>query len=1609
MDQAVESPQQHPGAEAAAAHMLAGGGEMGERIRAFDWSQTPLGPIETWPQSLKTAVGIMFASRQPIWLGWGQQLIKLYNDPYKAIVGGKHPTALGQPASVVWREIWDAIGPMLTTAMGGVEGTYVEAQLLIMERNGYPEETYYTFSYSPIPGDEGGAGGIFCANTDDTRRVIGERQLNLLRDLAAKTADARTVADACALSTAALATNPYDLPFAMIYLVEPEARRVVLAGQTGDIEPGHVAAPETAALDGTAIWPFGEVLATNRVCLVSDLHAFDRNLPAGAWDRPPLQAAAMPIAPQGRTGIAGILVVGLNPYRLFDDTYRGFLALVAAQIGAGIANAYAYESERKRAEALAELDRAKTAFFSNVSHEFRTPLTLMLGPLEDTLAQAGDLAAPMRDRLEVAHRNALRLLRLVNTLLDFSRIEAGRAAATYEPTDLAAFTAELASVFRSAIERAGLRLVVDCRPLPEPVYVDRQMWEKIVFNLLSNAFKFTFEGEIAVALRQMGAMAELVVRDTGTGIPADELPHLFERFHRVDGARGRTFEGSGIGLALVQELVKQHGGTVGVESEPDRGSTFVVSIPLGQAHLPADHIHEKPALARPGALSETYIEEALRWLPEPELREQPAGMRDGLLNDELSLASESPRAPSRPAAAASRPLVLLADDNTDMRGYVRRLLSQEYDVVAVGDGAAALRAAQENSVDLVVTDVMMPELDGFELVKALRADERLRTIPVIMLSARAGEEARIEGVEAGADDYLVKPFSVRELLARVRTNLELARIRRESRIEIERQAQLFDTTLSGVGDAIYVFDREKRFQYTNPALQTVWGISRDEYHGKTMADLHYPPDTIEQLEQQLDRVLATGKAVGGVVFYTSPDGKGGYWEYLFSPVIGADGTVELIAGTGRNITERKQAEDALRASQAGLALALQAGKAGTFEWDIQRDVNRWSPELEALYGVTPGTFEGNFQAWANRTEPEDVRMVVASMQAALQAREREYAYEFRAILPDGRRRWLAGRARFDYDDDGAPLRMFGINVDIHERKQAELNAQFLLDLDTQLNRLAELAEIEQAVIDRLGAYLNLTRCYFGHIDGNHVAVHHEWVRGDRSAIGVYRIDDYFSPEAMQQSLATLPTVVVDVTNDSRTAASAVSYQALGIGAFVTVPIVYQDQWVGALNIVNQQPRSWSDDEVQLLREVAARVWPLLEQAQSRAALRASEARLQVLYAQEQAARAQAEEASRLKDEFLATVSHELRTPLTAFLGYAQMLQSRKRDQAYIARALEKMVHSAKNQAQLIEDLLDVSRIVSGKLRVASAGVDLRVVISAALDTVRPAIDAKELRLRVELPPEASVVVGDLNRLQQVMWNLLSNAAKFTAPGGSIVVRLERHDGDAQITVSDTGQGINPEFLPFVFDRFRQAESTSSRTHGGLGLGLSIVRHLVELHGGTVQAFSPGEGQGASFVVRLPLASDARSASHAAAPAMPGSLPGDDICPPDLDGLRVLIVDDQRDILELLAEILTPCGVVARMCDTAQDALETLRAWRPDVLVSDIAMPGKDGYWLIGAVRALAAEEGGAIPAAALTAYVRLEERIRVLSAGFQLYVPKPIEPAELRNVVARLAQMAAGE
>jgi signal transduction histidine kinase len=733
-----------------------GGSEMGLLMQSIDWSKTPLGPVEEWPQSLQTAVSICLFSRFPIFLWWGRELVQIYNDAYRPILGTtKHPAAMGQRGEETWSEIWHIIGPMLRSVYEQGKGTWSDDQMLPIDRHGFTEEVYFTFSYSPIFDESGGVGGIFTAVTETTKRVLSERRLRTLRDLSENSTKERSVETAVQIAAEVLGRNATDIPFALIYLLNNTDEPPILLARSGVYDlTNHP-------------FPFEKIRESGQSVLIDDLTPYFPILPQGPWEEPPHRALLLPLLASNQLQIAGYIVVGVSSRLVLDDDYRDFFNLVAAQISTRVANARAYEEERRRAEALAELDRAKTVFFNNVSHEFRTPLTLMLGPLEDVLnGEQGVLTSDQHETLTLVYRNSLRLLKLVNTLLDFSRIEANRIEARYEPTDLAGFTIELTSVFRSAIEKAGLRLIVDCPPLPEPLYIDRDMYEKIVLNLLSNALKFTFEGEIEVALRSEPKQVKLIVRDTGVGIPPEELSQIFQRFHRVKDTRSRSFEGSGIGLSLVQDLAQLHGGSIEVESAVGKGTTFVVTLPCGYKHLPQKSIVETstPLPAPTGAFA--YVEEAQRWLPDYS-GEVP----------ELDYQQDSPSPRIRENTREDFQVVVV-DDNADMRQYLTRLLSPLYTVQTYTEGKSALASIQRQLPDLVVSDIMMPGIDGIELVRILRDDPETSSLPIILLSARAGEEAIVDGLEAGADDYLIKPFSAREFLARVDAQLQLSEMRR---------------------------------------------------------------------------------------------------------------------------------------------------------------------------------------------------------------------------------------------------------------------------------------------------------------------------------------------------------------------------------------------------------------------------------------------------------------------------------------------------------------------------------------------------------------------------------------------------------------------------------------------------------------------------------------------------------------------------------------------------------------------------------------------------------------------------------------------------------------
>lgn len=744
---------------------LSGGGDMGARIRNFDWNSTPLGDPENWEQGLKTCVRIILTSAQPMFVWWGPSLICIYNDHYAHFLGVKHPAALGAKAEDIWREIWDQLLPKIKSVQQN-EGTYDDSMLFIMERKGYQEEVYVSFCYSPVPGDDGTMKGLFCVCADNTERIINERSLQTLRYLGAITFDEKSIQAIYRNLAEAIGKNYKDFPFATVYKIDNNGHTAEATASAGTNNKQYLL---PAVIDLEAPTPethdFCQAYATNKLTL-AEINTHKLDLPKGEWQKKPTKFVYIPITSVGSSHPYAIIFAALNPFRLFDNGFKQFCELIGERVSLEINKMQAIEEERKRAEELEQIDKAKTVFFSNISHEFRTPLTLILNPLEELLNQpTSHLSAQEKQNIETTHRNAVRLLKLVNTLLDFSRIESGRQQACYTPTDLVALTTSLAANFRAVIEQAGMQLIIKAAPVIQPVYLDRQMWEKIVFNLLSNAFKFTLSGSITVELAAEEKYAVLKITDTGIGIPESELPHVFERFHRVQNVTGRTFEGTGIGLSLIKELVLLHKGDISVTSELGKGSTFTVQIPLGKEHLPQQQISiHDPGEQEGIGTSNMFVQEA------------------GTL-----LVHDNKEKEAEPAGHNGLPLVLVVDDNADMRDHLRTVLMPHFKIVTANNGREALQKIRQQQPALILSDIMMPVLDGIGLLQEIKANKATAHIPVMLLTARAGEESKIAGWETGADDYLTKPFSSKELISRVASQIKTMQIRTDALIDIAEQ------------------------------------------------------------------------------------------------------------------------------------------------------------------------------------------------------------------------------------------------------------------------------------------------------------------------------------------------------------------------------------------------------------------------------------------------------------------------------------------------------------------------------------------------------------------------------------------------------------------------------------------------------------------------------------------------------------------------------------------------------------------------------------------------------------------------------------------------------
>ena len=756
-----------------------------------DWSSTALGPRDSWPALLRLLVDLCLDSEFPVQIGWGPDLLMLYNDSYIPLLGAeKHPWALGRPASEVGPHLWPASEEHLREVIETGRPYHSEDQQLIIDRHGYPEEAYFTFSLSAIRDADGTIVGVFNAITETTQHILYERRLQVLRRLGTVSITADdSLASTCRAAVDVISRNRKSVPFAAVFLREVPTEGVRRIAGYGFDETAAAScelvdlAPTTGAVS--------EVLEQGSTALVSGLRERYPGVfaPGPLGPLTPDQAFVLPVVMLGTRRPMGVLVLGINPYWRPDDAYTAFTAMAARQLGVVVTDAVSYQNERKRQRALAELDRARTEFFENVSHELRAPLTMLLTPLQDILNEPGVvLPAAARDTVETSIRAGDRLQRVVEALLDISRGESGALIPDREDIDLASVTADVVEGYRSAAEgRLSLRLDIPAEQLR--AYVDRIMWTTVVTNMVNNAVKFTHEGVVAVSLSGNERQVTLTVSDTGVGIPPEEQAHIFERFHR--GGSSDQQPGWGIGLALVAEMTAAHDGSVEVFSEPGKGSRFVVRLPR------YDGSNAAASLAESAASSEPEVE------------------------------------------PTDRPRLLIIEDEPDLRGYLTKLFTRDgYAVEAVGDAETALTSLADNPPDMVITDVMLPGHSGLDMLTALRLDKEIARLPVVVLTARADADSAVAAFAAGADDFVVKPFNSAELLARVRAHHEINQLRdlavghAESTVGQLRQALQTNRT---IGTAVGIV--MTRYEIDDPERAFKVLVRTSQQHNRKLRDI----------------------------------------------------------------------------------------------------------------------------------------------------------------------------------------------------------------------------------------------------------------------------------------------------------------------------------------------------------------------------------------------------------------------------------------------------------------------------------------------------------------------------------------------------------------------------------------------------------------------------------------------------------------------------------------------------------------------------------------------------------------------------------------------------
>jgi PAS domain S-box-containing protein len=822
--------------------------------------------------------------------------------------------------------------------------------------------------------------------------------------------------------------------------------------------------------------------------------------------------------------------------------------------------------------------------------------------------------------------------------------------------------------------------------------------------------------------------------------------------------------------------------------------------------------------------------------------------------------------------------------------------------------------------------------------------------------------------------------------------------------------------IESADDAIISKTLEGIITSWNAGAQRVFGYTADEVIGKSITIL-----IPEGHENEEPAILARLRAGERIEHYETirvrKDGKLIDISLTVSPIRGPNGEIIGASKIARDVTEQRQARRALDEASERLKLASTAARLGEWSWDAKTDVVTLSETAADILGVpaAPNMTRTRMRELLNIEDRESIDLAVENAVAA----HNDYDIEYRIKRFDNSEVWVSAKGRGLYDKDGSVIGMLGLVQDVSIRKSNEETLREQAEALRTLNEVGKTISAEldlhntvQAVTD---AATELTGARFGSFfynvlnDEGASYMLYTLAGVPREAFAHFpmpRATNLFGPTFRGEGVVRIDDVKLDPRYGKNSPYYGMPEGHLPVTSYLAVPVISRSgEVIGGLFFGHPEPGMFTERDEIIVSGLASQAAVAMDNARLYEAAKKARAEAERAAAENERLYKQAEESSRLKEEFLATISHELRTPLSAILGWTRMLRLGQLSTENSAKALDTIERNARAQAQLVDDLLDVSRIITGKLRMDVRPADPNSFIDAAVESVRPAADAKGVRMQKVVDTNPISIPGDPVRLQQVVWNLLSNAIKFTPRGGRVQIRSERVNSHLEIVVSDTGQGIASEFLPHVFDRFRQADQKTSRQHGGMGLGLAIVRHLVEMHGGTVRANSDGEGRGATFTVMLPIA-PLYQVDASGGRVHPGAR--DLLPPPDsadrLDGLRILAVDDEPDTRELLRQGLEFLGAKVKVVGSAAEAIDWLRGSVPDILISDIGMPGTDGYDLIRQVRALPPDRGGKVPAIALTAYTRVEDRLQALRAGYDMHVPKPVELAELVAVAASVSR-----